>query len=86
MVKKMQLYADHITEDPHIMVGKPVVTETRIPVETVVAHLAENPNLDDLFTAFPHLTIEDVQACLAFKDRKLESDREHVCSAQLAGA
>ena len=46
------------------MVGKPVVRGTRIPVERVLAHLADNPELSDLFEALPRLTLEDVRACL----------------------
>lgn len=48
------------------MVGKPVVKGTRIPVELVLAHLAENPDLNDLFAAYPRLTAEDVRACLYY--------------------
>jgi uncharacterized protein (DUF433 family) len=59
-------YYDRITQDPDIMVGKPVVRGTRIPVERVLAHLADNPDLDDLLEALPHLKLEDVQACLAY--------------------
>ncbi len=58
---------DRIIQDPAIMVGKPVVKGTRILVERVVIqHLAENPDLDDLFQASSHLTLEDVKACLAY--------------------
>lgn len=53
-----------IVEDPAIMGGKPVVKDTRIPVERVLAHLAHTPDLDDLFAAYPELTLEDVRACL----------------------
>ena len=59
-------YQDRIVQDPNIMVGKPVVRGTRIPVEVVIGKLAENPDLDDLFTAYPRLTIEDVKACLTY--------------------
>ena len=48
------------------MVGKPVVKGTRIPVERVLAHLAYMPDLDDLFAAYPELTLDDVRACLEF--------------------
>ena len=48
------------------MAGKPVVKGTRVPVERVIQHLADNPDVNDLFQAFPHLTMEDVQACLAY--------------------
>lgn len=59
-------YRDRIVQDPQVMVGKPVVRGTRIPVERVIAHLRDTPDFDDLFAAFPHLTMEDVQACFAY--------------------
>jgi uncharacterized protein (DUF433 family) len=65
-------YKDRIVRDPRIMVGKPVVKGTRIPVERVIQHLADNPDVDDLFQAFPNLTIDDVKACLAYAHAKLE--------------
>ena len=54
------------------MVGKPVVKGTRIPVERVIAHLAHNPDLDDLFGAYPELTVDDVKACLHYAHDALE--------------
>ena len=65
-------YAAHITQDPEIMVGKPVVKGTRIPVERVLAHLAQQPDLTDLFAAYPELTAEDVQACFAYAHDVIE--------------
>lgn len=59
-------YQNRIVTDPGILVGKPTVKGTRIPVELVLAHLAENPDLHDLFAAYPRLNIEDVKACLAY--------------------
>ena len=52
--------------DPRILVGKPVVKGTRIPVDLVLAYLARNPNFDDLFADYPRLTLDDVKACLAY--------------------
>ena len=54
------------------MVGKPVVRGTRIPVERVIAHLAHKPDLDDLFGAYPELTIDDVKACLRYAHAEVE--------------
>lgn len=56
--------------------GKPVVRGTRIPVERVIAHLARNPDLTDLFEAYPELTTEDVKACLEYAHAALEYERE----------
>lgn len=66
MASNAEATADRIVQDPAIMVGKPVVKGTRIPVELVLEHLAENPALDELFAAYPRLTVEDVQAVLAY--------------------
>lgn len=57
---------ERIVQDPQVMMGKPVIKGTRITVELVLGQLATNPNLAELFAAYPHLTIEDVQACLAY--------------------
>ncbi len=75
MADEQHTYQDHITINPHIMVGKPVVKGTRIPVERVVAHLANNPNLNDLFAAYPELTVADVEACLAYAHHAVEEKR-----------
>ena len=66
MNEKQLDYNDRIITDPQIMVGKPVVRGTRIPVEHVLGRLAENPDLDELFAAYPELTREDVKACLHY--------------------
>lgn len=60
------VYQDRIIQDPAILVGKPVVKGTRIPVELVLAKLAANPDLAELFLDYPRLTREDVQACLYY--------------------
>ncbi len=84
MAEEQYTYKDRITINPHVMVGKPVVKGTRIPVELVVAHLANNPDLDDLFAAYPELTVEDVKACLAFASHAVErvSDEDTVPSPE----
>ena len=49
-----------------------MVKGTRIPVELMLQHLAENPDLEDLFTAFPMLNKEDVKACLSYARELVE--------------
>jgi len=83
MAKEQIRYQDRIIEDPNIMVGKPVVKGTRIPVELVLEHLAENPDMEDLFAAFPRLTREDVQACLAYARQLFEKRRWYRETPQL---
>ena len=85
MAKRRATYEDRIVTDPEIMVGKPVVKGTRIPVELVLQHLAENPDLEDLFAAFPRLTREDVKACLAFAKEVVEKKRRRQSAPQKPG-
>ena len=77
-------YQDRIIQDPEIMVGKPVVKGTRIPVERILKHLEENDRAD-LFAAFPELTEEDVRACLAYARAALvrEQDTQRIPSPKL---
>ena len=74
MAHETENYQGRIMQDPEIMVGKPVVKGTRIPVERVLAHLEENDRAD-LFEAFPELTEEDVRACLAYARAAIERER-----------
>ena len=57
---------ERITVDPDVMVGKPVIRGTRVPVELVLGFLAAKPDPGELFAAYPHLTPDDVRACVAF--------------------
>ena len=64
-----------ISQHPGVMVGKPVVAGTRIPVDLVLGYLAHNPNLNDLFASYPELTIEDVKAVLAYAQAAVGRER-----------
>lgn len=76
---------ERITQDPSIMVGKPVVRGTRIPVERVIAHLAHNTDIEDLLGAYPELTLDDVKACLRYAHAELERlDRRHSRRARVS--
>lgn len=59
-------YENRIVIDPEILVGKPAVNGTRISVELVLGHLAENPDTQELLAAYPQLSVDDVNACLAY--------------------
>ena len=57
---------ERIVQDANILVGKPVVRGTRIPVELVLGRLAANPDLNELLQDYPRLTVDDVRACLEY--------------------
>jgi uncharacterized protein (DUF433 family) len=52
--------------NPSVMLGKPVIRNTRIPVELLLRKLAEGAEIAELLDAYPRLTEEDVRACLEY--------------------
>ena len=70
-------YTDRIVRHPDIMVGKPVVKGTRIPVEKVLDQLAYKPDVGELFAIYPELTLDDVRACLAYARAAVANRRSH---------
>jgi len=57
---------DRIVVDPKVMLGKPVIRGTRIPVELIVRKLGEGASEADLLDGYPALTNEDIKAALAY--------------------
>ena len=57
---------DRIEINPSVMLGKPVIRNTRIPVELVLRKLAEGATVADVLDAYPRATEADVRACLAY--------------------
>ncbi len=52
--------------NPNVMIGKPVIRDTRIPVELLIRKLSEGATEDELLDAYPRLTIDDIKAALAY--------------------
>ncbi|OGA47760.1 MAG: antitoxin [Betaproteobacteria bacterium RIFCSPLOWO2_12_FULL_62_58] len=57
---------DRIVVDPRIMLGKPVIKGTRIPVELVLRKLGEGATERDLLDAYPNLTAADLRAAMTY--------------------
>jgi uncharacterized protein (DUF433 family) len=51
---------------PDIMLGKPVIKGTRIPVELVVRKLGEGATMEDLLDGYPTLSKEKIMAALIY--------------------
>jgi uncharacterized protein (DUF433 family) len=61
----MQL-AEHITSDPGICGGRPVVAGTRLRVSDVLDALASGASPAELLADFPYLSEAALRACLAY--------------------
>ena len=52
--------------NPKIMLGKPVIRGTRIPVELILRKLSEGATEDELLDAYPRLTPDDIRAAIGY--------------------
>ena len=73
-----------IHSDPNVMMGKPVVTGTRIIVESLLERLGVGETVEDLLAAHPHLTREAINAALRFAADALRADVVYPTSDEAA--
>lgn len=57
---------DRIEVNPRVMLGKPVIRGTRIPVELLLRKLADGATEADLLEAYPRLTRDDLHAAMRY--------------------
>ena len=60
------LLTDRVETNPAVMLGKPVIRGTRIPVELIIRKLGEGATEADLLDAYPRLARGDIQAALLY--------------------
>jgi len=70
---KDQQLLERITLNPKVMVGKPVIEGTRLTVEHILNLLAHGATGGEILEEYDGLTPEDIQACLLFATKSLES-------------
>ncbi len=57
---------ERIEVNPRVMLGKPVIRGTRIPVELILRKLADGATEADLLEAYPRLTRADLHAAMRY--------------------
>lgn len=61
-----EMTTHRIEVNPKVMMGKPVIRGTRIPVELILRKLGEGAAEADLLDAYPRLTKADIQAAIGY--------------------
>jgi uncharacterized protein (DUF433 family) len=64
----------HIHSDLKIMMGKPVVIGTRIPVDLILEKLSTGETVEQILEAHPRLNHDAVLAAIAFAAETLRAD------------
>ena len=74
-------WEDRIAVDPAVLAGKPVVKGTRLAVEFVVGLLAQGWSEAEVLRNYPGITREDILACLAYAQDRLQDERVYPVGA-----
>jgi uncharacterized protein (DUF433 family) len=64
---------NRISASPKVMTGKPVIKGTRLTVEFILNLLAHGATVQEILDEYKGLTAEDIQACILFASKALES-------------
>lgn len=76
----MKQRRDRIEINPDILVGKPVIAGTRIPVYVILNLLAQGKDRAYILKEYPDLTHEDIQATLQFAAESVNFTEEPLSS------
>jgi uncharacterized protein (DUF433 family) len=60
-----------IEVNPDILMGKPVIVGTRIPVYLILNLLAAGYTQERILEAYPGLTLEDIRAALQYAEQRM---------------
>ena len=71
---------EHITANPKILGGKPILKGTRISVEFILELLASGASVRNITAAYPHLAEEAVRQAIEFAAYRLHNDTEFAIS------
>lgn len=67
-------FEDRIEINPKIMLGKPVIRGTRIPVYLILELFAGGYSFKKILKAYPSLTEKDLKAALWYASRTLKNE------------
>lgn len=63
-----------ITANANILGGKPIIRGTRLSVEFVLDLLASGVSEAEILEDYPHLTTDDIHACLKYAARSFRNE------------
>lgn len=67
-----QQLLERIIINPNVMIGKPVIRGTRLPVEFILNMLAHGATMAEILDEYSGLSIEDIHACMLFASKSIE--------------
>jgi len=60
------MWYDLIEQKNDVLGGKPVIKGTRIAVDLILEKIGNGDSVEDLLAAYPHLTRNQILACITY--------------------
>ena len=70
----MENRIQRIEINPNVMVGKPIIKGTRIPVDLIIKLLAQGMTQEEILEDYPNLEKEDIRAALEYVAKILQGE------------
>ena len=67
-----------IEVNPDILMGKPVIAGTRIPVYLILNLLASGYTQERILDAYPGLVLEDIRAALQYAEQRMRFEEVYL--------
>ncbi len=67
---------ENITQDLEIQHGKPVIANSRVPVNVILGSLAGGMSYDDVMQEYG-IKLEDIRACLRYATELITTETVH---------
>lgn len=67
-------FRNRIVVDPQILIGKPVIKGTCIPVSLILNLVAHGHAFDEIVADYPALTTEDIRAAILYAGASLDTE------------
>jgi uncharacterized protein (DUF433 family) len=67
-------WRDYIVSNPTVMFGKPVIEETRIPVDLILEEMGNGESIARLLESYPRVSEEHLCACLLFASDSIKNE------------
>jgi len=65
---------ERITVDSRVMIGKPVIRGTRIPVALILKMVGQGIPIEEVLREYPRLERADIHAAMAYAGRVIEHE------------
>ena len=72
-LRKPPMFPAEVVSDPEVMSGEPVIRGTRVPARTILACLREGMTKVEIFSGYPSLPIDGVEAAVRWAEANFGS-------------